>query len=80
MADRLTLREHRLKSGHSVMEIAAHLGVHERSVYNWELCYASPPLELADALAKYFGTTLDGVDWQLDKMQYKFRGRGKNSK
>ena len=80
MADKLTLRQLRAKDGHSVMEIAAALGIHERSLYNWELGYSLPTLELADALAKYFGTTLDGVDWQFDKLTPKFRNRGKNAK
>ena len=59
--DKQTLRETRLKAGLSQAALAEALGVHFRTVQNWEKGATSIPTSVSLALDKVFGTAQDFV-------------------
>ena len=59
--DKQTLRETRIKAGLSQAALAESLGVHFRTVQNWEKGATSIPTSVSLALDKVFGTAQDFV-------------------
>ena len=59
--DKQTLRETRLKAGLSQAALAEALGVHFRTVQNWEKGATSIPTSVSLELDKVFGTAQDFV-------------------
>ena len=55
----MTLKEYRIKSGKTVREVAAVLGVNEQAVYQWESRKTSPTVQNYLKLSKLYGRTVD---------------------
>ena len=50
----LYLREHRLKSGLTLVALGEHIGVHYTSIQKWETGISSPTIEHLCKLAKFY--------------------------
>lgn len=58
-----SLRELRNSRCLSVFDISKAVGVSENTVYRWERGELVPTLEPAMKLARYFGLTVEDINW-----------------
>lgn len=57
----MAFREARIKSGKSVAEVTAEIGVSDVAVYNWETGVNKPRASLLPKLAAFYGCTIDDL-------------------
>lgn len=59
-----TIRELREQAGQTQLQLAIALGVTPATVYNWERGQFEPKATQLRALARYFGVSMDEIDFE----------------